>query len=56
MTVDLKAVVTMQRIEVTTEILVDSSLVQVQEVANSNAMGKKGLKRCPEFLETNVIK
>lgn len=37
--------------EVTTEKIVDFSLVQVSEVANSNAMEKEGLKRCLEFLE-----
>ena len=37
--------------EVTTENIVDFSLVQVSEVANSNAMEKEGLKRCLEFLE-----
>ena len=40
-------------IEVTTEKIVDFSLVQVFEVANSNAMEKEGLKRCLEFLERN---
>ena len=39
--------------EVTTEKIVDFSLVQVSEVANSNAMEKEGLKRCLEFLERN---
>ncbi|XP_044168213.1 uncharacterized protein LOC122952240 [Acropora millepora] len=37
--------------EVTTEKIVDFSLVQVSEVANSNAMEKEGLTRCLEFLE-----
>lgn len=37
--------------EVATEKIVDFSLVQVSEVANSNAMEKEGLKRCLEFLE-----
>ena len=37
--------------EVTTEKIADFSLVQVTEVANSNAMEKEGLKRCLEFLE-----
>ena len=37
--------------EVTTEKIVHFSLVQVSEVANSNAMEKEGLKRCLEFLE-----
>lgn len=37
--------------EVTTEKIVDFSLVQESEVANSNAMEKEGLKRCLEFLE-----
>ena len=37
--------------EVTTEKIVDFSLVQVSKVANSNAMEKEGLKRCLEFLE-----
>ena len=39
--------------EVTTEKIADFSLVQVTEVANSNAMEKEGLKRCLEFLERN---
>ena len=37
--------------EVTTEKIVDFSLVQVSEVANSSAMEKEGLKRRLEFLE-----
>lgn len=37
--------------EVTTEKIVDFSLVQVSEVANSNAMETKGLTRCLAFLE-----
>lgn len=37
--------------EVTTEKIVDLCLVQVSEVANSNAMEEEGLKRCFEFLE-----
>ena len=37
--------------EVTTEKILDFSLVRVSEVANSNAMEKEGLKRCLEFLE-----
>ena len=37
--------------EVTTEKIVHFSLVQVSEVANSNAMEKEGLKKCLEFLE-----
>ena len=38
-------------IEVTTEKIVDFSLVQVSEVANSNCMEKEGLKRCLDKLE-----
>ena len=38
-------------IEVTTEKIIDFSLVQVSEVANSNCMEKEGLKRCLQFLE-----
>lgn len=37
--------------EETTEKIVHFSLVQVSEVANSNAVEKEGLKRCLEFLE-----
>ena len=38
--------------EVTWEKIVDFSLVQVSEVANSNCMEKEELKRCLERLET----
>lgn len=38
--------------EMTTEKIVDFSLVQVSEVANANFMDKEGLKRCLERLET----
>lgn len=37
--------------ELTSEKIIDFSLVQVSEVANSNAMEKEGLKRYLEFLE-----
>ena len=52
---DVTVLVTMLStvMEVTTEKIVDFSLVQVSEVANSNAMEKEGLKRCLEFLERN---
>ena len=38
---------------VTTEKILDFSLVQVSEVNNSNCMEKEGLKRCLENLETD---
>ena len=38
-------------IEATTEKIIDFSLVEVSEVANSNCMEKEGLKRCLQFLE-----
>ena len=39
--------------QVTTEKILDFSLVQVSEVNNSNGMEKEGLKRCLENLETD---
>ena len=42
-------------IEVTTEKIIDFSLVQVSEVANSNCMEKEGLQRCLKFLEDGQL-